>query len=147
MWLCSLTHLSLKQWARVKGNRETVRWPYLHVSLRQPGPKACVLQGSSCPSGLHVSAEVCEAWSDLRLLRSCSLNLSAYGKLALRGWGFLFEQFQLHRQRRQWHPTPALLPGKSHGRRSLVGFRLWGRTVGHDGCDLAAAATAAAQKS
>ena len=24
-------------------------------------------------------------------------------------------------QRRQWHPTPALLPGKSHGRRSLVG--------------------------
>ena len=24
-------------------------------------------------------------------------------------------------QRWQWHPTPALLPGKSHGRRSLVG--------------------------
>ena len=24
-------------------------------------------------------------------------------------------------QRRRWHPTPALLPGKSHGRRSLVG--------------------------
>ena len=23
--------------------------------------------------------------------------------------------------RRQWHPTPALLPGKSHGWRSLVG--------------------------
>ena len=23
--------------------------------------------------------------------------------------------------RRQWHPTPVLLPGKSHGRRSLVG--------------------------
>ena len=22
--------------------------------------------------------------------------------------------------RRQWHPTPLLLPGKSHGRRSLV---------------------------
>ena len=28
--------------------------------------------------------------------------------------------------RRQWHPTPALLPGKSHGRRSLVGCRPWG---------------------
>ena len=25
--------------------------------------------------------------------------------------------------RRQWHPTPVLLPGKSHGRRSLVGCR------------------------
>ena len=30
-------------------------------------------------------------------------------------------------QRRQWHPTPALLPGKSHGRRSLVGCSPWGR--------------------
>ena len=29
--------------------------------------------------------------------------------------------------RRQWHPTPVLLPGKSHGWRSLVGFSLGGR--------------------
>ena len=29
-------------------------------------------------------------------------------------------------RRRQWHPTPVLLPGKSHGRRSLVGCSLWG---------------------
>ena len=28
--------------------------------------------------------------------------------------------------RRQWHPTPVLLPGKSHGRMSLVGCRPWG---------------------
>ena len=28
--------------------------------------------------------------------------------------------------RRQWHPTPVLLPGKSHGRRSLVGHSPWG---------------------
>ena len=27
----------------------------------------------------------------------------------------------------QWHPTPVLLPGKSHGRRSLVGYSPWGR--------------------
>ena len=27
---------------------------------------------------------------------------------------------------RQWHPTPVLLPGKSHGRRSLVGCNPWG---------------------
>ena len=31
-------------------------------------------------------------------------------------------------QRRQWHPTPVLLPGKSHGQRSLVGYSPWGRT-------------------
>ena len=30
-------------------------------------------------------------------------------------------------QRRRWHPTPVLLPGKSHGRRSLVGCSPWGR--------------------
>ena len=29
--------------------------------------------------------------------------------------------------RRQWHPTPVLLPGKSHRWRSLVGWTLWGR--------------------
>ena len=28
-------------------------------------------------------------------------------------------------RRRQWHPTPVLLPGKSHGQRSLVGCSLW----------------------
>ena len=28
--------------------------------------------------------------------------------------------------RRQWHRTPVLLPGKSHGRRSLVGYSPWG---------------------
>ena len=27
----------------------------------------------------------------------------------------------------QWHPTPVLLPGKSHGRRSLVGYSPWGQ--------------------
>ena len=29
--------------------------------------------------------------------------------------------------RRQWQPTPVLLPGKSHGRRSLVGCSPWDR--------------------
>ena len=30
-------------------------------------------------------------------------------------------------RRRQWQPTSVLLPGKSHGWRSLVGFSPWGR--------------------
>ena len=29
-------------------------------------------------------------------------------------------------RRRQWHSTPVLLPGKSHGQRSLVGYSPWG---------------------
>ena len=35
--------------------------------------------------------------------------------------------FPPHSLRRQWHPPPVLLPGKSHGRRSLVGCSPWGR--------------------
>ena len=35
-------------------------------------------------------------------------------------------------RRRQRHPTPVLLPRKSHGWRSLVGCSPWGRKVGHD---------------
>ena len=62
-------------------------------------------------------------------------------------------------RRRQWHPTPVLLPGKSHGRRSLVGCSPWVHTEsdtterlnfhfslscigeGHDWSDLAAVNT------
>ena len=29
--------------------------------------------------------------------------------------------------RRKWQPTPVLLPGKSHGWRSPVGYSSWGR--------------------
>ena len=42
--------------------------------------------------------------------------------------------------RRKWQPTPVFLPGESQGWGSLVGYRLWGRRVGHDWSDLAAAA-------
>ena len=37
-----------------------------------------------------------------------------------------YDQPRQHIQRRQWHPTPVLLPGKSHGQRSLVGCSPWG---------------------
>ena len=41
----------------------------------------------------------------------------------------MFSEMHILREswRRQWHPTPVLLPGKSHGRRSLVGCNSWGR--------------------
>ena len=35
-------------------------------------------------------------------------------------------------RRRQWQPTPVSLPGKSHGRRSLVGYSPMSRRVQHD---------------
>ena len=40
--------------------------------------------------------------------------------------GFAEDSRDLLLCRRQWHPTPVLLPGKSHGWRSLVGCGPWG---------------------
>ena len=54
---------------------------------------------------------------------------------------YLFPNNILHRYwkkticthwRRKWQPTPVLLPGKFHGRRSLVGYSPWDCRVGHD---------------
>ena len=48
------------------------------------------------------------------------------------GFGTGVPSQSLHRfrvawnRRRQWHPTPVLLPGNSHGQRSLVGCSPWG---------------------
>ena len=38
----------------------------------------------------------------------------------------IFVYMQSRIRRRQWHPSPVLLPGKSRGRRSLVGYSPWG---------------------
>ena len=38
-----------------------------------------------------------------------------------------FTTTMIYNWRRRWYPTPVLLPGKSHGRRSLVGCSPWGR--------------------
>ena len=40
---------------------------------------------------------------------------------------FLKHTIRILLWRRQWHPTPVLLPGKSHGWRSLVGCSPWDR--------------------
>ena len=37
------------------------------------------------------------------------------------------QRYQGNIQRRQWQPTPVFLPGKSHGRKSMVGCSPWGR--------------------
>ena len=55
-------------------------------------------------------------WPDHAQTAKCRvLSVEFKLKLDLEGW------------RRWWHPTPVLLPGKSHGWRSLVGCSPWGR--------------------
>ena len=42
-------------------------------------------------------------------------------------WATSLSLFTFMHWRRKWHPTPVLLPGKSHGQRTLVGCSPWGR--------------------
>ena len=46
-------------------------------------------------------------------IQRCKLKF--YNRVVRLGW------------KRQWHRTPVLLPGKSHGRKSLEGCSPWGR--------------------
>ena len=56
-------------------------------------------------------------------------GLQSMGSLRVRhDWATSLSLFTFMHWRRQWQPTPVFLPGKSHGLRSLVGFRLWGHT-------------------
>ena len=41
-------------------------------------------------------------------------------------WEYYFKYYFLSYRRRKWQPTPVVLPGKSHGWRSLVGYSPWG---------------------
>ena len=51
-------------------------------------------------------------------------------------WVASLSRFTFLHWRRKWQPTPVFLPGESQRQRSLVGCRLWGRTVGHSWSDL-----------
>ena len=42
-------------------------------------------------------------------------------------WATSLSLFTFVHWRRKWQPTPVLLPGESHGRRSLVSYSPWGR--------------------
>ena len=68
-------------------------------------------------------------------------GLQSMGSLGVRhDWATSLSLFTFMHWRKKWQPTPVFLPGESQGWGSLVGCRLWGRTVGHDWSDLAAEA-------
>ena len=71
-------------------------------------------------------------------------RLQSMGSLRVgHDWRTSLSLFTFVHWRRKWQPTPVFLPGESQGRGSLLGCRLWGRTVGHNWSNLAAAAAAA----
>ena len=71
-------------------------------------------------SCLPFSTQFCCSQS-LPYLDKCLLSSIHVGAWAKKDLGIVLYQ------RRQWHPTPVLLLGKSHGQRSLLGYSPWGR--------------------
>ena len=82
----------------------------------------------------------CEVWFQLNFLELYQFPNAIYQKNLLflhslivhhyhieNSYMCLYTCLYIFLRRRQWHPTPVLLPGKSHGLRSLVGCSPWGR--------------------
>ena len=60
------------------------------------------------------------------LLAFCYTNLVLFCCIYVSPLSLLLLYISFDNRRRQWQPTPVLLPGKSHGCRSLVGCSPWG---------------------
>ena len=58
-------------------------------------------------------------------LRNFNRGLSLTTELGI--WQSFCTLSNWYLRRRQWYPTPVLLPGKPHGQGSLVGCSPWGR--------------------
>ena len=73
---------------------------------------------------LHVESKIWHKWNCLQNRNRLTENRLLVARSGRR-WGRTMD-WEFRVGRRQWHPTPVLLPGKSHGWRSLVGCSPWG---------------------
>ena len=110
----------LLQCTKVKSESEVAQ---SCLTLRDP--MNCSLPGSSVHGIFQARVLEWVAIDHSTLGRSNTKNCTVSGSITL--FLLLFPVFWEVGQRRQWHPTPVLLPGKSHGWRSLVGCSPWGR--------------------
>ena len=104
------------------------RWGW-RISIRSQIPHSLVEDtlnvdlGSGAPVAVCICVCICFLPLLSPLLHWCFLRspppvIDLHSHLCLRisSW----------RWRRKWQPTPGLLPGKSNGQKSLVGYSLWG---------------------
>ena len=72
-----------------------------------------------------------EGYMERTILENCSIVSTKTDPVCALWHGNFTSRFlfigMFPKWRKQWHPTPVLLPGKSHGRRSLEGCSPWGR--------------------
>ena len=102
------------------------RWPWVPGWVRAggspgPPPSLClghwhVLRTDFSPS--HLSGTLSETIDSLVAQTVKHLSTMWETRVQALGWEDPW--------RRKWQSTPVLLPGKSHGQRSLVGYSLWG---------------------
>ena len=105
------------------------------ISFRMDQLDLLAVQGTLKSLLQHHSSKASILWHSAFFIVQPSHPCMSTGKtIALTRWTFvgkimslLFNMLSRLVRRRQWHPTPVLLPGKSHGRRSLVGRSPWGR--------------------
>ena len=105
------------------------------TSFRMDWLDLLAVQGTLQSLLQHHSSKASILWLSAFFIVQLSHPYMTNGKtIALTRWIFvgkvmslLFNMLSRLVRRRQWHPTPVLLPGKFHGRRSLVGCSPWGR--------------------
>ena len=115
------THLTLH--SRMSGSRGMITPSWLSGSWRSflSSSSVCSCHGATEISYLLKITELTssrdEIWTQVVWLQNLQLILHS----------FSFNEIYTSYGRKQWHPTPMLLPGESHERRSLVGCSPWGR--------------------
>ena len=120
-YACTYLSEVLKEPGSVKGRKP-------HLSGILSGKISCVSERNASVSTLRM----CMYVSMFGVGAMAWVATSGCWKAFLEGWVWFSCRILIllsgvaNMWRRQWHPTPVLLPGKSHGRRSLVGCSPWG---------------------
>ena len=102
------------------------------ISFRMDWLDLLAVQGTLKSLLQHHSSKAsilrCSAFFLLQLLYP---HMTIGKTTALTRWTFVGKVmsllFNMVSRRRKWQSTPALLPGKSHGQRSLIDYSPWGR--------------------
>ena len=108
----------------LSSNNVISKYHFLYKNFSLPAAAAKSLQ--SCPT-LWVSTDGSPPGSPIPgILQARTLKWVAISFSNAWKWkGKVKSLSRVWLTRRHWHPTPVLLPGKPHGRRSLVGYSPW----------------------
>ena len=122
-----------KDWSFSFSSSLSNEYPRL-ISFRMDWLDLLAVQGTLKSLLQHHSSKASILWRSAFFMVQLSHPYMTTGKtIALTRQSFvgkvmslLFNMLSRLVRRRQWHPTPVLLPRKSHGQRSLVGCSPWG---------------------